>query len=93
MSILVISNCNFDDIFNYQQRGLSIVSSDPIHMCFCGSNKPNCSINNTKVAVIPGTDVKIPLATVVSKDGLTKDVIMLKSFMLPLSLVQLGFHW
>ena len=66
------------------------MSSDPIHVCFCGSNKPNCSINNTKVAVMSGIDVKIPLATVVSKDGLTKDVIMLKSLMLLLVLVQLG---
>ena len=75
-----IDNCNFDNIFHYhQQRGLSVVSSDAIQVCFCVSNKPNCSINNTKFAVIPGIDVNISLATVGSKDGLTKGVIKLTS--------------
>ena len=75
-----IDYCNFDNIFHYhQQRGLSVVSSDAIQVCFCASNKPNCSINNTKVAVIPGIDVNISLATVGSKDGLTKGVIKLTS--------------
>ena len=145
-----IDNGNFDKLFHYpQQRGLSVVSSDPIKVCFCVSNKPNSSIPNKKVTVMPGIDVNIPLAIVGSKDGLTKGLIKLtssdsrstlpshnnrlnatctnitfkinanplflnatniyatletsiidplldiklKSLMLPLSLVQLGFYW
>ena len=74
-----IDNCNFD-LFNYpQQRGLSIVSSDPIQVCFCVSGKPNCSVSNKKVTAMPGIDVNISLAAVGSKDGLTKGVIKLTS--------------
>ena len=60
-----IDNCRFDDLFHYhQQRGLSVVSSNPIQVCFCVSDKPNCSISNMNVTVMPGIDVNIPLATV-----------------------------
>ena len=71
-----IDNCRFDDLFHYhQQKGLSVVSSDPIQVCFCESDKPNCSILNRKVTVIPGIDVNVLLATVGSENGLTKGVI------------------
>ena len=73
-----IDNCSFDDLFHYhQQRGLSVVSSDPIQVCFCVSDKPNCSILNINIAVMPGIDFNIPLATVGLKNGLTKGVIKL----------------
>ena len=75
-----IDNCSFDDLFHYhQQRGPSVVSSDPIQVCFCASDKPNCSIPNMNITAMPGIDVNIPLATVGSKDGLTKGVIKLTS--------------
>ena len=55
-------------LFQYpQQTGLSVVSSDPIQMCFCESEKPNCY---TSITVIPGIDVNISLATVGLNDGL-----------------------
>ena len=74
-----IDNCNFD-LFNYpQQRGLSVVSSDPLQVCFCVSGKPNCSVSNKKVTAMPGIDVNISLAAVGSKDGLTEGVIKLTS--------------
>ena len=76
-----ISNCvNFDfgQNFHYpQQTGLSVVSSDPIQVCFCESNRQNCSIRNFNITAIPGINVNIPLATVGNKDGLTKGVIKL----------------
>ena len=75
-----IDNCSFDDLFYYhQQTGLSVVSSDPIQVCFCVSDKPNCSISNMNITAMPGIDVNISLATVGSKDGLTKGVIKLTS--------------
>ena len=75
-----IVNCDFDNIFHYhQQSGLSVVSSDPIQVCFCASDKPNCSNPNMNITAMPGIDVNIPLATVGSKNGLTKGVIKLSS--------------
>ena len=76
-----ISHCinfHFGQNFHYpQQTGLSVVSSDPIQVCFCESNKQNCSIRNFNITAIPGINVNIPLATVGNKDGLTKGVIKL----------------
>ena len=76
-----IFNCiyfDFDHQFHYpQQTGLSVVSSDPIKVCFCVSNIQNCSITNINITVIPGINVNISLATVGNKDGLTKGVIKL----------------
>ena len=76
-----ISSCvnfDFDHQFHYpQQTGLSVVSSNPIQVCFCESNIQNCSITNFNITAIPGINVNISLATVGNKDGLTKGVIKL----------------
>ena len=70
----------FKNLFHYaQQTGLSVVSSDPIKVCFCQSDKQNCSIRNINITAIPGIDINISLATAGSKDGLTEGVIKLTS--------------
>ena len=70
----------FKNLFDYlQQTGLSVVSSDPVKVCFCQSDKQNCSIRNVNITAIPGIDINISLATVGSKDGLTEGVIKLTS--------------
>ena len=73
-----VDKCYKDDefktLFHYsQQTGLSMVSSDPIKVCFCELNKQNCSINNINITAIPGIDINISLATVVAKNGLTEE--------------------
>ena len=74
------STLYFDHLFHYpQQKGLSVVSSDPIQVCFCDSNRPNCSITNISISASPGFDVNVSLATVGLKDGLTQGVIKLDS--------------
>ena len=74
-----INDCS-SDVFHYnEQRGLSVVSSDPIQVCFCESDRQNCSILNMKVNVIPGVDVTVSLATVGSMNGLTTGVIKMIS--------------
>ena len=71
---------HFDQFFKYpQQTGLSVVSSDPIQVCFCVSGRQYCSIKNVNISAMPGINVKISLATVGLKDGLTKGVIKLTS--------------
>ena len=79
-----IENCTstlyFYQLFYYpQQTGLSVVSSDPIQVCFCESSRQNCSITNMSIFLTPGIDVNIPLATVGILDGLTQGVIKLNS--------------
>ena len=76
----VIKMMSLKTLFHYpQQTGLSIVSLDPIKVCFCGLNKQNCSINNINVTAIPRIDINISLATVGAKNGLTEGVIKLIS--------------
>ena len=68
----------FDQLFNYsQQTGLSVISSDPIQVCFCESLEPNCSVISISKFATPGVDVNVSLATVGLKHGLTKGVIEL----------------
>ena len=68
----------FFDFFNYtQQIGLSVVSSDPIEVCFCQQGVTNCSVTNINITAMPGINLKLSLATVGSKNGLTKGVIKL----------------
>ena len=79
-----IDNCTntlyFDHLFNYtQQTGLSVVSSDPIQVCFCQLNRPNCSITNINIFASPGININVSLATAGLKDGLTQGVIKLNS--------------
>ena len=74
------STLYFDHLFHYlQQTGLSVVSSDPIQVCFCESNRPNCSITNVSIFATPGIDVNISLATVGLRKGLTTGVIKMTS--------------
>ena len=69
---------NFDLLFSYpQQTGLSVVSSDPIQVCFCEFNTPNCSVKNISITAMSGIDVTISLATVGSRNGLTNGMIKL----------------
>ena len=73
-----LNTLNFDTLFHYPaQTGPSAVSSDPIQVCFCESNKQNCSVSSINIMAMPGIDVRISLATVGIKDGLTEGVIKL----------------
>ena len=79
-----IDNCTstlyFDHLFYYpQQTGLSVVSSDPIQVCFCESGRQNCSITNISIFSAPGIHINVSLATVGTLGGLTQGVIKLNS--------------
>ena len=74
------SRLYFDHLFHYpQQTGLSVVSSDPIQVCFCESHEQNCSIKNISIFAIPGVNVNISLATIGLKGSLTYGLIKLNS--------------
>ena len=71
----------FNHLFHYpQQTGLSVVSSDPIQVCFCESNRPNCSITNISIIAMPGFGIKVSLATVGLQNGTTEGIIKLTSY-------------
>ena len=71
---------HFDNLFNYsQQKGQSVVSSDPVQVCFSESDKQNCSISSIDITLMLGNDVNVSLATVGIKNGLTEGVIKLRS--------------
>ena len=79
-----IENCTstlyFHHLFRYpNQTGLSVVSSDPIQVCFCESSRQNCSISNMSIFVTPGIDIDVSLSTVGILDGLTQGAIKLNS--------------
>ena len=79
-----IENCfnetDFETLFYYpQQKGNSVVSSDPIQVCFCESDMQNCSITNITMTTIPGIAVSVTLAIVGLKNGLTEGVVKLAS--------------
>ena len=72
------STLYFDHLFYYpQQTGLSVVTSDPIQVCFCESHELNCSIEDISIFAIPGVNVNISLAIVGLKDSLKEGVIKL----------------
>ena len=72
----------FKSIFNYtlQQTGLSVVSSDPIQICFCESNRPVCSKKYDKKNVLPGRMFNISLAAVGSQNGTTPASVQLTEY-------------
>ena len=73
-----INKPDFNRIFHYpQQTGLSAVSSDPIQVCFCESDRQNCSIASINIMAVPGIDVNISLANVGLRNGLTEGMIKL----------------
>ena len=70
------NHIDFDRLFHYpQQTGLSVVSSDPIQVCFCEFERHNCSITSINKRAKPGIYVSISLATVGLRNGLTKGMI------------------
>ena len=75
------STLYFDHLFHYpQQTGLSVVTSDPIQVCFCESNRQNCSITNVSIFTTSRIiNINVSLATVGILDGLTQGMIKLST--------------
>ena len=71
----------FKSIFNYtQQTGLSVVSSDPIQICFCESEMPVCSKRYDNKTVLPGRRFNMSLAAVGSQNGTTSGSVQLTEY-------------
>uniref|UniRef100_A0A1X7SWY8 Right handed beta helix domain-containing protein n=1 Tax=Amphimedon queenslandica TaxID=400682 RepID=A0A1X7SWY8_AMPQE len=58
------------------QSGLSVISSDPLRVCFCVSNTvPDCSQMVKSMSVRPGAPVTLPLALAGQHNNLTTGII------------------
>jgi len=65
------------DVFNYladigpHSSESSIISSDPLNVCFCFNGKPNCSVRSVALPTFPGETIEILVVTVGQRFGTT----------------------
>ena len=58
------------------QPGSSLVSSDPLGICFCNvNNAKNCSLKQITIDTYPGADFNISLVTVGQRNGIVPGVV------------------
>ena len=58
------------------QPGSSVVSSDPLGICFCNvNNGKNCSLKQLTIYTYPGADFNISLVTVGQRNGIVPGVV------------------
>ena len=61
----------FDQLFHLNNSKLdpSLVSSDPVGVCFCRDSSPDCSLKVLHISVYPGENFTIPATTVGQRNG------------------------
>ena len=65
----------FDHLFNYTtQTGISVITSDPIGVCFCANGIPNCKKKNLTKRVFPGETFNVAAAVIGQRDGVVPGV-------------------
>ena len=75
------SDLNFDRDFNYtEQIGMSVISSDPVSVCYCINETENCLRYKYRVSVAPGETFIIPIAAVGQRDGITPGVLQITDY-------------
>ena len=59
------------------QPGLSVISSDAIHICFCTNGFPNCShtFQTMTLSAYPGDNINIPLIATGQTGGVTRGIV------------------
>ncbi len=65
----------FDLLFQFYQSGLSVVSSDPMFVCLCENDHPNCSEKRRPVSVYPGDVFTVSAVAVDQRDGVIPGVV------------------
>ena len=65
----------FDLLFKSYQNGLSVVSSDPMVICLCENDHPNCSEKRRPVSVYPGDVFTVSAVAVGQRDGVIPGVV------------------
>lgn len=81
-----VENCQssitrFSRVFNYTlQTGQSVISSDPIEICYCTNGVQDCLTYRYPVSVYPGQIFSIPVAAVGQMRGITGGVLQLTDY-------------
>ena len=70
----------FKQIFHYNASNLSVISSDPVGVCFCSLTsantlEPNCQIREHQITVYPGELFYIPVVLVGQMNGTVPGVV------------------
>ncbi len=65
----------FNLLFQFYQSGLSVVSSDPMFVCLCENDHPDCSEKRRQVSVYPGDVFTLSAVVVGQRDGVIPGVV------------------
>ena len=52
------------------QNSVSLISSDPYQVCICINSKPNCTINNVSVEILPGQSYHLEVVATGQREGI-----------------------
>ena len=74
---LYFGRSSFSDVSTFvNQPGYSVISSDPLNVCFCNDdNSPNCSTSTMDISAFPGQKINFTIAVVGQLESLTTGTI------------------
>ena len=79
ISCMVNLNCSSGEVFDravaVESQGISSVSSDPLRLCMCSDNVPDCSNSSIAVQVFPGQALQVSATALGQRNGGTAAVI------------------
>ena len=66
----------FNLTFNYSsQRGLSVISSDPVSICLCKDGEPRCDLRSMPIEAYPGEPFTVSAVGVGQRNGVTPTIV------------------
>ena len=66
----------FNPTFNYSsQRGLSVISSDPVAICLCKDGEPRCDLRSMSIEAYPGEPFTVDAVGVGQRNGVTPTIV------------------
>ena len=66
----------FNFVFNYSsQRGLSVISSDPVAICLCKDGEPRCDLRSMPIEAYPGEPFTLSAVGVGQRNGVTPTIV------------------
>ena len=66
----------FNLTFNYSsQRGLSVISSDPVAICLCNDGEPRCDLRSMEIEAYPGEPFTVSAVGVGQRNGVTPTIV------------------
>ena len=74
-----VSGVTFRSVFQYpEQTGISVISSDPMTVCFCNNESmPDCNIKVESVSIAPGQTFYMQLVVVGQEEGAVRGIVQI----------------